>query len=131
MNGLQCLEPFAAFLRWGCGPRLSAKQYTLRLPFCCCAAENTRAKPAGSSCLPDHPARLPNSWGHGAPAGRGLLLDSLASSFLLHGAALAAPGEGEPGEGEMFSVCLEERQTWLRLVFWVSPSVDLFSALEG
>lgn len=126
MNGLQCLEPFAAFLRWGCGPRLSAKQYILRLPFCCCTAKNTRAKPAGSSCLPNCPARLLNSWGHVAPAERGLLPDPLANSFLLHGAALAASGEGE-----MFSVCLEERQTLLRLLVWVSSLADLFSALEG
>lgn len=58
VNGPQCLKPFLAFLRCGCGPRLSAEQYMLRLPFCCCAAKNTRAKPAGSSCLPDHLALL-------------------------------------------------------------------------
>lgn len=83
-------------------------------------------KTARSSCLPDCPARLLNSWGHVAPAERGLLPDPLANSFLLHGAALAASGEGE-----MFSVCLEERQTLLRLLVWVSSLADLFSALEG
>lgn len=32
VNGPQCLKPSGAFLRCGCGPRLSAEQYMLRLP---------------------------------------------------------------------------------------------------
>lgn len=118
VNGPQCLKPFLAFLRCGCGPRLSAEQYMLRLPFCCCAAKNRRGKPAGSSCLPDHLALLRKRWGEvcpcrealrDSPPSAGLLPDPLASNFLLlRDGALAAPEEGE-----MFSLCLKERQTLL------------------
>lgn len=55
VNGLQCLKPFSAFLRCECGPRLAAKQYMLRLSFCCCSARNMRGNPLGLPASPTVP----------------------------------------------------------------------------
>lgn len=109
MNGPQCLQPFLAFLRWGCGPRLAAEQYMLRLPFCCCTAKNTRAKPAPglAACLAafdmDGEMFAPMGRHYKPPPQHGMLPVPLAGVFLLlHGGAVAVSEEEE-----VFSVCLK------------------------